>query len=408
MTFPSRTARRFGAPAPLYLTAVVLACTTWPLAAHTAPPAPSFAPASPPRSAAAQALQATRISQGLEHPWALAFLPDGRFLVTERPGRMRVVQADGRLNPPLSGVPPVVARGQGGLLDVALDSDFAQNRQLYFCYSQPGTGADAGKNGTALARATLNADATALQNVQIIFEQKPKYDSHLHFGCRIVERQVNGRSDGTLFLTLGERSHHKEEAQNLHSHLGKIVRIGKDGSVPADNPLVGKAPALPEIWSWGHRSPQGAVLAPDGQLWMHEHGPQGGDEVNRPQPGKNYGWPVITYGENYGGGKIGAGITHQAGMEQPLHTWVPSIAPSGLAWVSSTRYGADWQGSLVVGGLRSHMLERLKFQGDHVVAHEQLLPRLGQRVRDVRQGPDGWLYVLTDAPDGQLLRLTVP
>ena len=367
-----------------------------------------------PTSPAARALQTQVVAQGLEHPWAVAFLPDGRYLVTERPGRMRVVQADGRLNSPLAGVPPVVARGQGGLLDVVLDSDFARNRQLYFCYSQPGSGADAGKNSTALARATLNDQATALQNVQVIFEQKPKYDSHLHFGCRIVERMVNGQPDGTLFLTLGERSHYKEEAQNLRSHLGKIVRVGKDGSVPADNPFAdtGNAQharnALPEIWSWGHRSPQGAVQAPDGQLWMHEHGPQGGDEVNRIQPGKNYGWPVIGYGENYGGGKIGAGITRQNGMEQPLHAWVPSIAPSGLAWVSSSRYGADWQGSLVVGALRAMRLERLKFDGDRLVAHEQLLPRLGQRVRDVRQGPDGWLYVLTDAPEGQLLRVVLP
>ena len=380
-----------------------LACS----AALAQPVGPST-PATLPTSTAARTLQAAVVAQGLENPWGLAFLPDGRFLVTERPGRMRVVQADGRLNPPLAGVPPVVARGQGGLLDVLLDSGFAQNRQLYFCYSQAGTGADAGKNGTALARATLNAEATALQNVQVIFEQKPKYDSNLHFGCRILERVVDGKPDGTLFLTLGERSHYKEEAQNLRSHLGKIVRINKDGSVPAGNPFAGKANALPEIWSWGHRSPQGAVLAPDGQLWMHEHGPQGGDEVNRIQPGKNYGWPVITYGENYGGGKIGAGITRQDGMEQPLHYWVPSIAPSGLAWVSSSRYGADWQGSLVVGALRSRMLERLKFDGDRLVAHEKLLPGLGQRVRDVRQGTDGWLYVLTDAPDGQLLRLVVP
>lgn len=373
--------------------------------AQAQPVGPST-PATTPSSAAARALQAVTVAQGLEHPWAVAFLPDGRYLVTERPGRMRVVQSDGRLNPPLTGVPPVVARGQGGLLDVVLDSGFAQNRQLYFCYSQPGTGADAGKNGTALARATLNADATALQQVQVIFEQQPKYDSALHFGCRIVERMVNGKPDGSLFLTLGERSQYKEEAQNLRSHLGKIVRVGKDGSIPADNPFAARADALPAIWSWGHRSPQGAVLAPDGQLWMHEHGPQGGDEVNRVQPGKNYGWPVITYGENYGGGKIGAGITRQNGMEQPLHYWMPSIAPSGLAWVSSSRYGADWQGSLVVGALKSRMLERLKFDGDRLVAHEKLLPGLGQRVRDVRQGPDGWLYVLTDAPDGQLLRLT--
>lgn len=382
--------------------AATLAATALPLLGHSAPPFPE---ATAPSSPAALALQSETVAQGLEHPWGLAFLPDGRFLVTERPGRMRVVQADGRLNPSLAGVPPVVARGQGGLLDVVLDSDFARNRQLYFCFSQAGSGPEAGKNSTALARATLNAEATALQQVQVIFVQQPKVDSTLHFGCRIAERRVNGQPDGTLFLTLGERFAYKEEAQNLGNHLGKVVRVGKDGSVPPDNPFVGRSGVRPEIWSWGHRNSQGAVLAPDGQLWAHEHGPQGGDEIQRIQPGRNYGWPVITYGENYGGGKIGAGITHQAGMEQPLYSWVPSIAPSGLAWVSSSRYGANWQGSLVVGALRAMRLERLKFDGDRLVAHEQLLPRLGQRVRDVRHGPDGWLYVLTDAPDGQLLRL---
>ena len=362
-------------------------------------------PAAPPASRAAIGLQAQAVAKGLEHPWAIAFLPDGRFLVTERPGRMRVVTADGQLLPPLQGVPAVVAKGQGGLLDVVLDSDFAKNRKLYFCFSQAGQGADAGKNSTALASAQLNASVTALENVKVLFTQLPRYDSNLHFGCRIVERAVNGHSDGTLFMTLGERSHYKEEAQNLRSHLGKIVRIGKDGSIPKDNPFQGKADALPEIWSWGHRSPQGAALAPDGQLWIHEHGPQGGDEINRIVAGKNYGWPVITYGENYGGGRIGAGITHHAGMEQPEHTWVPSIAPSGMAFVTSERYGADWKGSLVIGALKAQRLERLQWDNGRIAQHEQLLPQLGQRVRDVRQGPDGWLYILTDASNGQLLRL---
>ena len=240
----------------------------------------------------------------------------------------------------------------------------------------------------------------------MLFSQRPRYASALHFGCRIVERRVDGKSDGTLFLALGERSRYKEEAQNLQSHLGKIVRIAKDGSVPRDNPFVGRADAWPEIWSYGHRNAQGAALAPDGSLWMHEHGPQGGDEVNRPEPGKNYGWPVITYGENYGGGKIGAGITRKEGMEQPLHYWVPSIAPSGMAFVTSDRYGAQWKGSLVVGSLKFQRLERLTIRSGKVTASEQVLPRLGQRVRDVRQGPDGWLYLLTDAQGGQLLRVT--
>ncbi|MCG8985792.1 PQQ-dependent sugar dehydrogenase [Delftia acidovorans] len=346
------------------------------------------------------------VAEGLEHPWAVAFLPDGRYLVTERPGRMRIVQGDGRLGAPLAGLPAVEAAGQGGLLDVVLDSDFARNRQLYFCYSEPGSGADSSKNSTALASARLSDDASRLEQVKVLFSQRPKYASALHFGCRIVERMVEGKSDGTLFLALGERSRYKEEAQNLKSHLGKIVRIAKDGSVPGDNPFAGRADAWPEIWSYGHRNAQGAALAPDGSLWMHEHGPQGGDEVNRPEPGKNYGWPVITYGENYGGGKIGAGITRKEGMEQPQHYWVPSIAPSGMAFVTSDRYGPQWKGSLVVGSLKFQRLERLTVRSGKVTASEQVLPRLGQRVRDVRQGPDGWLYLLTDAQDGQLLRVT--
>ncbi|OWG18759.1 hypothetical protein KDK82_2238 [Delftia sp. K82] len=346
------------------------------------------------------------VAEGLEHPWAVAFLPDGRHLVTERPGRMRIVQGDGRLGAPLAGLPAVEAAGQGGLLDVVLDSDFARNRQLYFCYSEPGSGADSSKNSTALASARLSDDASRLEQVKVLFSQRPKYASALHFGCRIVERMVEGKSDGTLFLALGERSRYKEEAQNLKSHLGKIVRIAKDGSVPGDNPFAGRADAWPEIWSYGHRNAQGAALAPDGSLWMHEHGPQGGDEVNRPEPGKNYGWPVITYGENYGGGKIGAGITRKEGMEQPQHYWVPSIAPSGMAFVISDRYGPQWKGSLVVGSLKFQRLERLTVRSGKVTASEQVLPRLGQRVRDVRQGPDGWLYLLTDAQDGQLLRVT--
>ncbi len=362
--------------------------------------------AAPLAIAAGPEISTQLVAEGLEHPWALAFLPDGRFLVTERPGRMRIVQADGRLEPPLRGLPSVDARGQGGLLDVVLDSEFARNRRLYFCYSEPGISADRGKNGTALASARLSDDGRSLEQVKTLFAPRPKYDSTLHFGCRIVERMVDGRSDGTLFLTLGERFSLKEEAQNLKSHLGKTVRVGKDGSIPRDNPFAGRRDAWPEIWSYGHRNPQGAALDPQGRLWMHEHGPQGGDEVNRPEPGKNYGWPVITYGENYGGGKIGAGITHKAGMEQPLYQWTPSIAPSGMAFITSDRYGPDWKGSLVVGALKYQRLERLDVRDGKVTGVEPVLPRLGQRVRDVRQGPDGWLYLLTDAPDGQLLRVT--
>lgn len=350
-------------------------------------------------SAHALNVQPQVVAQGLQNPWAVAFLPDGQFLVTERPGRMRVVAADGSLGTPLQGLPAIAAGGQGGLLDVVLDSDFARNRTMYFCYSEPATN---GTNGTALAKAQLSADQTQLEALQVIFSQRPKKASQLHFGCRIVEHP-----DGTLLLTLGERSHFKEEAQNLQSHLGKIVRIHKDGSIPKDNPFVGRSDALTEIWSYGHRSPQGAALAPDGTFWMNEHGPQGGDEINRPEPGKNYGWPVITYGENYGGGKIGAGITHQDGMEQPVHQWTPSIAVSGMAFITSDRY-PGWKGQMVVGALKAQRLERITLNGNQVSQVEHLLPHLGQRVRDVRQGPDGWLYVLTDRSNGQLLRLVTP
>jgi aldose sugar dehydrogenase len=347
------------------------------------------------RQASAQDARAETIAKGLDHPWAVAFLSQGRFLVTERPGRMRIVSPQGALGPPLAGLPEVDARRQGGLHDVITDSEFASNRVVYFCYAEPG----AGGNSTALARARLSQDERRLEEVRVIFSQNPKVASGAHFGCRIVEAR-----DGTLFLTLGERFVRKEDAQALDNHLGKIVRVQKDGGIPKDNPFVGRAGALPEIWSYGHRNGQGATLAPDGTFWMHEHGAQGGDEINLPQPGRNYGWPVITYGENYGGGKIGEGITHKAGMEQPLHYWVPSIAPSGMAFLTSDRYGADWKGSLFIGSLKFGYLDRLQIAGGKVTREEKLLAGVG-RVRDVRQGPDGWLYVLTDASDGKLLRV---
>ncbi|MGC3983489.1 MAG: PQQ-dependent sugar dehydrogenase [Pseudorhodoferax sp.] len=355
-------------------------------------------------AAAQTPVRAQPVAAGLQNPWGLAFLPEGRFLVTERPGRMRVVEADGRLGAPLAGLPEIAAGGQGGLLDVVLDSGFAGNRTLYFCYSEPAE--RGGGNSTALARAQLSADRTRLDDVRVIFRQQPKVSSSAHFGCRIVERRVNGQTDGTLFLTLGDRYSRMADAQTLDNHHGKVVRVGKDGSVPRDNPFAGRAGALPEIWSYGHRNLQGAALAPDGRLWTHEHGAQGGDEINLPQPGRNYGWPVITHGVNYGGARIGEGLTEKAGMEQPLKYWVPSIAPSGMAFLTSERYGPAWQGSLFVGSLKFSRLYRLELGADgKVVREQQLLEDVGQRVRDVRQGPDGLLYVLTDASNGQLLRL---
>ncbi len=342
------------------------------------------------------------VAEGLENPWAVAFLPEGRFLVTERPGRLRVVEANGQLQAPVHGLPDIAAGGQGGLLDVVADSDFVKNRTIYFCFSEPGPG---NTNSTALARAQLTNDHKHLKDLKIIFRQKPKISSKLHFGCRIVERQVDGKPDGTLFLTLGERFSQKEEAQKLDNHLGKIVRVGKDGAIPQDNPFIGRHGAQPEIWSYGHRNSQGAALAPDGAFWMIEHGPQGGDEINLPQPGKNYGWPVITYGENYGGGPIGEGLTEKAGMEQPLHHWTPSIAPSGMAFLTSDRYGPEWKGSLFVGSLKFQYLDRIALKDGKVAAEQQLLKEAGQRVRDVRQGPDGLLYIVTDNSRGKLMRV---
>ena len=359
--------------------------------------------------AQAQEIRADSVTAGLQNPWALAFLPDGRFLVTERAGRLRLLAADGKALATVTGLPEIAAGGQGGLLDVVTDSDFARNRTLYFCYSEPAATGRA--NSTALTSARLSTDGAQLQNLKVLFSQKPKVASSAHFGCRIVESRTpgaNGQPDGKLFLTLGERFSRKDDAQKLDNHHGKIVRINKDGSVPADNPFAGKAGALPEIWSYGHRNAQGATLAPDGTLWVHEHGPQGGDEINLPRPGANYGWPEITYGENYGGGKIGEGLSRKSGMQQPLHYWVPSIAPSGMAFLTSERYGKAWQGNLFVGSLKFSYLDRIELSapfGGKVVREHKLLADVGERIRDVRQGPDGLLYVLTDSNNGKLIRL---
>lgn len=340
------------------------------------------------------------VASGLQNPWAVAFLGDGRMLVTERPGRMRVVAPNGTLSEPVAGVPTVDAVGQGGLLDLITDRDFVRNRVLYFCYSEPAV--QGSGNSTALASARLSADASRLENLKVIFSQQPKVSSRLHFGCRIVQA-----TDGSLFLALGDRYQRMNDAQTLDNHHGKVVRVLPDGSAHPDNPFRSRSGALPHIWSVGHRNPQGATLGTDGRLWVSEHGPQGGDEINRPEAGKNYGWPVITYGENYGGGTIGQGLTEKAGMEQPLHQWTPSIAPSGMAFLTSERYGKAWQGSLLVGSLKFRYLARLELDGTRVVKEDKLLPDLGQRVRDVREGPDGFVYLLTDDRNGQLLRLVL-
>jgi aldose sugar dehydrogenase len=335
------------------------------------------------------------VARGLANPWAVAFLPDGRFLVTERAGRLRLVERDGRLGEAVAGLPAVDAGGQCGLLDVALDPKFADNARVYWSYTEAGEGG----NSTAVARGTLQGNRLA--DVQVIFRQLPKVSSTLHCGSRLVFAP-----DGRLFVVLGDRFSRKDDAQTLDNHLGKVVRIEADGKVPVDNPFVATPGAKPEIWSLGHRNMQGAALHPGtGELWASEHGPQGGDELNRVLAGRNYGWPLLTFGRNYG---IGTRIGEEGpkpGFEQPLKVWLPvSVAPSGMSFLTSDRY-PGWQGNLFLGTLRGQSLIRLEIDGSSVVKEERLLGSANARIRDVRQGPDGYLYVLTDSADGQLLRL---
>jgi glucose/arabinose dehydrogenase len=335
-------------------------------------------------------------ASGLEHPWGMQFLPDGRLLVTERSGRMRFVTKDGRLSPPLAGVPEVAAVGQGGLLDVLLAPDFEKSHIIYFSYGEP---RDAGKNGTSVARAKLvfEGDGGKLDDVKVIFRQEPAAKSAHHFGSRLVWAK-----DGTLFVTTGERNSLRDQSQNPANDIGKVIHINADGTIPADNPkLEGWAP---EVWSIGHRNMQGAALRPEtGTLYVVEHGAQGGDELNHPEAGKNYGWPVITYGIDYSGAKIGEG-SEKAGMEPAVYYWVPSIATSGLAFYTGDLF-PDWKGNAFVGGLAGTQVQRLVLEGNEVVAAETLLEDQGKRIRDVRQGPDGALWLLAD-DSGEVLRIT--
>jgi aldose sugar dehydrogenase len=360
--------------------------------------APRFAfgqaPRSPTPPSMNGAVRVETVAKGLERPWALAFLPDGRILVTERPGRLRIVERDGRISKPLDNVPRVLARGQGGLLDVALDPRFAENRLVYLSYAEPGEGNTA---GTAVARGRLGEGR--LDDVQVIYRQQPKVEGSGHFGSRLVFAR-----DGTLFITQGDRIAYREQAQDLSSGLGKIVRINPDGSVPKDNPFVGRTGARPEIWSYGHRNAQSAAFHPEtGQLWTVEHGARGGDELNHPEAGKNYGWPVITYGVDYSGAKIGEG-TAKSGMEQPVYYWDPVIAPSGMAFYTGDAF-ADWKGSILIGSLIPGLLVRLTLKEGQVAREERYLGDLQERIRDVQQGPDGFIYLVTDSPDGRLLRI---
>jgi glucose/arabinose dehydrogenase len=340
-------------------------------------------------------LEVRTIAKGLVYPWALAFLPDGKMLVTERPGRMRIVTAEGQLSSPLKGAADVWASGQGGLLDVITDRSFAQNRTIYFCYAERTEGG----GRTTVSRAKLNEGDGRLDDVNIIFRQQGPLSSGNHYGCRIVQAE-----DGNLFVALGDHFTHRDQAQNLGNHIGKLIRIAPDGSVPAGNPFAGRPDAKPEIWSYGHRNIQALAINPaSGELWEIEHGPRGGDEVNIVGKGRNYGWPVIGYGVDYSGAKI-HDSTAKDGMEQPVKYWVPSIAPSGMAFYTGKLF-PKWSGSVFTGALRSSLLVRLTLNGNAVTSEERLLRNLNERIRDVRQGPDGALWLLTDSSAGRILRV---
>ncbi len=341
-------------------------------------------------------IRVNTIAEGLENVWSIAFLPEGKMLVTEKPGRMRIVTLDGKVGEPLQGLPAIYNQGQAGLLDVVLSPDFATSKKIYFSYSEPG---EKGTNSTAVSHAILNGNK--LEKVTRIFSQKPRIDSNNHFGSRLV-----WAGDGTLFVTLGDRYSEKDQAQTLDNHLGKVIRIGADGSVPKDNPFVKTPGAMPEIWSYGHRNVQGAAINPlTKKLWTGEHGPQGGDELNIDEAAKNYGWPVITYGENYGGGKIGEG-THKEGMEQPVYKWVPSIATAGFIFYTGEKF-PQWKNNILLTSLREQTLVRLVLDGDKIIKEERLLKNeVGQRLRSVVQGPDGLIYLATDESDGKILQLS--
>ena len=368
----------------VFLLLAVLLCAG-PLAAQTQ--------RSPQPKALEGELSATPLTKGLEHPWSIELLPDGSLLVSERPGRLRLVSPDGRVSQALTGMPKVFARGQGGLLDLALSPAFAQDRMIYFSYAEPGEGGA----GTAVARGRLGEGQ--VEAVQVIWRQTPKVPGNNHFGSRLVFAR-----DGNLFVTVGDRFNYRDQAQNLATTLGKIIRIRPDGSIPKDNPFVGREGVKPEIWSYGHRNVQAAALHPDtGELWTVEHGARGGDELNRPQAGKNYGWPVITYGVDYSGAKIGEG-TAKANMEQPVYYWDPVIAPSGALFYTGKAF-PQWRGHLLIGSLTPGLLVRLEISGDRVVNETRYLAELRERIRDVQQGPDGSLYLITDESNGRVLRV---
>lgn len=344
-----------------------------------------------------RALTHTVVASGLVEPWGLALMPDGRWLVTERPGRLRIVTAGGAVSEPVAGLPAVDARGQGGLLDVILGPDFARDRMIWWSYAEPREGG----NATSVARGRLSDDGRRVENVQVIFRALPTYDGTLHYGSSLAFAP-----DGKLFVTLGERSDApmRPQAQDLGSHMGKTIRINADGSVPQDNPFVGRDGALPEIWSLGHRNVQGVAIAPDGGVWTVEHGTRGGDELNLDRAGLNYGWPDVAYGIEYRGGPINAGVTAREGTEQPVYYWDPVIAPGGMTFYDGAMF-PGWRGNLLVAALKEKHIARLVLENGRVVGEERLLTELGERVRDVAVGPDGAIWAITDETDGKLVRL---
>jgi glucose/arabinose dehydrogenase len=341
------------------------------------------------------AFNTTVITKSLKLPWAVEPLPNGDLLVTEKPGQMRIVSQDGKVGPPIRGVPKVDPRGQGGLLDVALSPDFQTDRTIYWSFTEPREGG----NGTSVAKGVLSRDGKSLENVKVILHTKPTYDNNMHFGSRLAFGP-----DGMLYVTMGERSdlETRPEAQELDSHLGAILRVTPEGKPAEGNPFVGKANALPEIWSYGHRNVQAAAFDSEGRLWEIEHGPRGGDELNLVQKGKNYGWPLASYGIEYSGDEITTNKPHREGYEQPVYYWDPVIAPSGAQFYTGDAF-PEWKNSLFVGALKQQRLVRLELEDQRVVGEEHLLTDLGQRIRDVRQGPKGALYLVTDG--GQLLKL---